>query len=203
MTQPDTREVWLQPVGLLALCPLLAVGNTLLTASCMALLFLVSLTFVSVTMAVLGRGIAPDARILTLLLVSGVWVSVLDLCLKAFAFQLSEALGVYVPLVAANSLLLTVGEQSLRGKGAKAQAQVAVRSGLVAASWLLPLGLLREILGTGSLFSDSNLLPGLPGPLVVTAFTVPLLDSAAGALLALALAAAWVKGRARAAPDRA
>ena len=167
MTQPDTRAVWLQPVGLLALCPLLVVGSTLLTASCMALLFLVSLTLVSVTMAVLGRGIAPDARILTLLLVSGVWVTLLDLCLKAFAFPLSEALGVYVPLIAANSLLLSVGEQSLRGKGAKAEAGAAIRSGLVAASWLMPLGLLREVLGTGLLLSDSHLLPGLPEPMVV------------------------------------
>jgi len=203
MTQSETRAVWLQPVGLLALCPLLAVSSTLLTASCMAFLFLVSLTLVSVTMAVLGRGVAPDARVLALLLVSGVWVSVLDLCLKAWDFPLSEALGVYVPLIAANSLLLTVGEQSLRGKGAKAEAQAAFWSGLVAASWLVPLGFIRELLGTGSLLSDAHLLPGLPAPLVVTGFTVPLLQSAAGALLTMALAAAWLAGRGRTAPGRA
>ncbi len=196
MTRADTPAGLLPPVGLIALCPLLAVGGTLLTAACVALLFLLSLILVSVTMAVLGRSIGPDARVLTLLLVAGIWVTLLELLLQALAFPLSAALGVYVPLLAVNSLLLTVGEQSLRGKGPGFAVQAGFSTGLYAASWIVPLGLVREILGTGRLLSDAPLLPGLPEPLVLTTFTVPLLQTAPGALLVLALAGAWVAGRA-------
>jgi electron transport complex protein RnfE len=195
MTQPGTPGWSLNPVGLLALCPLLAAGGTLITAVCVALLFLVSLILVAVAMAVLGRCIAPESRILTLLLVSGAWVTLLDQLLQAFAYPLSVTLGVYVPLIAVNSLLLTVGEQSLRCGGPKLGAQAGIVPGLYAALWIVPLGLIREILGTGALLSDSQLLPGLPDPLVITTFTAPLLQTAPGAFLVLALAGAWVAGR--------
>lgn len=195
MTQAANPGLLLQPVGLLALGPLLAAAGTLLTAACVALLFLVTLTLVAVTMAALGRGISPDSRILTLLLVSGTWVTLLDLLLQAIAYPLWATLGVYVPLVAANSLLLAVGEQSLRGGSGKGPAQEGITLGLYAALWIVPVGLLREVLATGTLLSDSQLLPGLPGPLLVTTFTAPMLQTAPGALLVLALAGAWVAGR--------
>lgn len=192
MTQTGAQGWLLQPAGLLALCPLLAAGGTLLSATCVALLFLVSLMLVATTMAVLGRSVAPEWRILTLLLVSGIWVTVLDLLLQAFAYSLSVTLGVYVPLLAANSLLLTVGEQSLRCGDPKFAIRAGIMPGACAALWLVPLGMIREILGTGTLFSDTQLLPGLPDTLVIMTFPVPVLQSAPGAFLVLALAGAWV-----------
>lgn len=192
MTQPGTQGWSLQPAGLLALCPLLAVGGTLLSATCVALLFLASLILVATSMAVLGRSVAPEWRILTLLLVSGIWVTILDLMLQAFAYPLSVSLGIYVPLFAANSLLLIVGERSLRCGDPKFAARAGIMPGVYAALWIIPLGLVREVLGTGMLFSDTQLLPGLPDPLVIMTFPVPVLQSAPGAFLVLALAGAWV-----------
>ena len=193
------KPVWvLQPVGLLALCPLLAAGGTLLTASCIALLFLGTLTLVSVTLAMLGRCVSSESRILALLLVSGMWVTLLDLLLQALVFPLWATLGIYLPLIASNSLLLAVGEQSLRRGGGNFAVQAEIRLGSCCALWIIPLGLVREILGTGALLSDSQLLPGLPDPLVITSFTAPLLQTAPGTLLVLALAGAWAARRASA-----
>ena len=196
MNQSGTQGWLLEPVGLLALCPLLIAAGTLLQAVCIALLFLLSLILVALTMAALGRTIAPDFRILTLLLISGVWVTLLDLLLQAFAYSLWVALGIYLPLLAVNSLLLAVGEQSLRCEGGKFSVLAAMMPGVYSVIWLVPLGLIREILGTGALLSDSQLLPGLPDPVVITTFTLPVLQTAPGALLSLALAGAWFAGRA-------
>jgi len=195
MTQPAMPARLLPPVGLLALCPLLAAADTLLTAACVALLFLVLLFLVTSTMSALGRGVAPELRILMLVLISGIWVTLLDLALQAYAYRLSAALGMYVPLLAVNSLLLTLGEHSLRCGSARFGAQSGFIYGAWAALWIVPLGVVREILGTGALLSDSQILPGLPGPWVITSFPVPALQDAPGTLLVLALAAAWVMGR--------
>ena len=190
MTWPANPGWHLPPVGLLALCPLIAAGGTLLTAVCVALLFLVTLTLVSATMAALGRRVSPEARVLTLLLISGVWVTLIDLVLQACAYPLWATLGIYVPLLAANSLVLAVGEQSLRGVSGKRSVREGLALGGYAALWIVAIGLLREALGAGAVLSDAHLLSGLPGPFPVTAFTAPVLQTAPGALLLLALAAA-------------
>lgn len=189
------RDWQLPPVGLLALCPLIAAGNSVVTATCIALMFLILLTLVSGTMAVLGRSVSSELRILALLLISGIWVTLLDLTLQAVAFPLWTALGVYVPLIAANSLLLAVGEQSLRSGTGGQYLRTGLRLGGYAALWIIPMGLLREVVATGSLLSDSHLLPGLPGHVTITSFSIPLLQSTTGALLVLGLAAAWIAHR--------
>ncbi|MBI1733456.1 MAG: hypothetical protein HYR49_11920 [Gammaproteobacteria bacterium] len=180
----------LLPVGLLALCPLVAGAPTLLTATWIALCFLASLILVSVTLAGLGRSVAAEFRVLMTLLVSGIWVTLLDLALQAAAYPLSLALDIYLPLLAANSLVLTAGEQSLRGSGCADSLRRAIRQGVHAACWIIPIGLLREMLGTGHILSDSGLMPGLPGPVHVLPVEIPALASPSWALLILALVAA-------------
>lgn len=180
----------LQPVGLLALCPLIAGGGTLLTATCLALLFLVMLVLVSITMAALGRSVSSEVRILTLFLVSGVWVTLLDLLLQAIAYPLWATLDIYVPLLAANSLLLAAGEQSLRGGSLAGAAREGMSLGVHVTLWLIPMGLMREVLGGGVLLSDVQFVPGMTDSIPISTVALPILQSAPGALLLLALACA-------------
>lgn len=183
------------PVGLLALIPLLAAAPTLLTALAMALLFLVSVALTCGSMAALGGSVASGLRILALFLVAGTWVSLLDLALQALAWPLWHSLDMYVPLVAANSLVLACGEDALRMGRPLAACRAGLSLGAQAACWLIPLGLVRELVGRGAVFSDAGFVPGLPGPFTAGAMEMPLLLGPAGAFLLLALAAAsaaWI-----------
>lgn len=190
----------LPPVGLLALVPLLAGAHTLLSAAAMGTVFLVSLALACGTMAALGGSVATGMRILALFLVAGTWVTLFDLALQALAWPLWQSLDMYLPLVAANALVLARGEDALR----TGHPAVAFRSALVlgarATCWLLPLGMVRELLGRGAVLSDGDQVQGMPGPFLSGAGEIPILLGPAGALLLLALAAAlvaWLDGRLR------
>lgn len=188
------------PVGLLALIPLLAAAPTLLTAVAMAMLFLVSIALTCGSMAALGGCVASGLRILALFLVAGTWVSLLDLALQALAWPLWHSLDMYVPLVAANSLVLACGEDALRAGRPLAACKAGIWLGTRVACWLIPLGLVRELLGRGAVLSDAGIVAVLPGPFSAGAVEMPLLLGPAGALLLFALAAAmaaWIGGRMR------
>lgn len=186
---PDTM-LSLPPVGLLALCPLLAAADTLLSASSLALLFLVTLVLVQGTLALMGGSVATGLRVIALFLVGGFWVSLVDLGLQAWHAPMRDALGLYVPLLAANTLVLAGGELALRGGGVATAMGSGFRLGVAAAVWMVPLGLVRELLGRGAVLTDAALAPGVPGPFTVGSFSLPLLQGAPGAFLVLALAAA-------------
>lgn len=188
----DTPDAMLSlpPVGLLALCPLLAAADTLLSASCMALLFLVTLVPVHGTLALMGGSIATGLRVIALFLVCGFWVSLVDIGLQAWNAPMRDSLGLYVPLLAANVLVLAGGELALRGGGVATALGSGVRLGVAAAVWIVPLGLVRETLGRGAVLTDAALAPGVPGPFTVGSFSMPLLQGPPGAFLLLALAAA-------------
>lgn len=186
------REWPLPPVGLLALCPLLAAADTLLSALCLASVFIATLALVRGTAAWLGAAVATELRVIVLFLAAGSWVTVADLALQATLWPVRDALGFYVPLLAANALMLASAEQALRGPEPVAAMRTGFRLGVVAAAWLIPLGLVRELLGRGGVFTDAAAIPAWPGPFTLGAPVLPLLQDAPGALLLLALAAALV-----------
>jgi Na+-translocating ferredoxin:NAD+ oxidoreductase RnfE subunit len=162
-------------VGLLALCPLIAGGRSLLTAACISLGFVVTLVLVSITLAGLGRGVATDFRVLTIFVVSAIWVTVYDLAFQAAVFPLSIELNQYIPLLAANSLVFAIAEQSLRGGGVFRAARRAAVQGAHASCWLIPAGLFRELLGTGRLFAHPASVSWLPDGVQVLPFALPAL----------------------------
>lgn len=180
----------LRPVGILALCPLLGAGETLLTSAVLAVLFLSVLTLASGTMALLGRAIATDLRVLAIFIVAGFWVTLCELLVQANWFALAATLEIYLPLLAANCLVLAAAEISLRGVGPVAALTTGSVLGAEAAAWLVPMGTLREVLGQGAILSDAGLLPGMPGPIELMPLSAPIFQQPAGAFLLLAAGAA-------------
>lgn len=151
-------------VQLLGLSPLLAMSRSLATALGLALATLAVLVGASVAVALL-RNRTPDAvRIPVVLLLIATFAGCIELLLQAYRYPLYQALGIFVPLIAANGALLASAATSSQHSLAHA-ARSGLWTGLGFAGALILLGALRELLGQGTLGSQLDLLfgPGAAG----------------------------------------
>ncbi|MDR9825524.1 electron transport complex subunit E [Vibrio sp. FNV 38] len=145
---------------LLALCPLLAVTNGATNGLGLGL----ATTFVMITsnvMTSLSRNIISKAiRIPMNILIIATLVSVTDLLLHAFLAPLHAVLGLFIPLIVTNCAILG----RVEAFASKQTPVKAVIDGLamgVGFTWVLVvLGAIREVLGTGQIFTNAALLLG-------------------------------------------
>ena len=140
-------------VQLLGLCPLLAVSNSLANAAGMAVATLAVL-MISSTLVALLRPLIPTAvRLPAFVLIIASTTTGIELLMQAYALALYQALGIFIPLIVTNCLILGRAEAfAVRTTPAAALAD-ALWMGLGFASVLLLLGALRELLGSGTLGS--------------------------------------------------
>lgn len=151
-------------VQLLGLSPLLAMSRSLATALGLGLATLAVLVAASVAVALL-RNRTPDAvRMPLFLLLIATFTGCIELLLQAYRYPLYQALGIFVPLIAANGVLLASADTSSRHSLATA-ARDGLLTGLGFAGVLIVLGALRELLGQGTLGNHLDLLfgPGAAG----------------------------------------
>lgn len=148
-------------VQLLGLSPLLAMSRSVVTALGLGLATLAVLVATSVAVALL-RNRTPDAvRIPVFLLLIATFTGCIELLLQAYRYPLYQALGIFVPLIAANGALLASADVSRR-RSLAAATRGGLLTGLGFAWVLILLGALRELLGQGTLCRHMELLFG-PG----------------------------------------
>jgi len=181
-----SRYVSVHPVGTtaLGLGPLVASSTTLLSALTICLAF--TLTFLLSALTVSGlRGLIPQRfRLVFLLLISSVWVTVVDLIFQACIYDLRMTQGIYVTLLAMNSLILMLLEKDSLALPLTA---VAIRTLIIASvpvTICLVTGSLRELLTHGGVLTDVGLLfPDLITGASTAYIALPLFDTVAGAFL--------------------
>ncbi len=149
-------------VQLLGLCPLLAVTGTVINAIGMAL----ATTFVLVTSNTcvsLIRGFASDAiRLPAFVMIIASAVTCIEILMQAYSYELFQILGIFLPLITTNCLILGRAE-AFASKNAIGPAIFdGLMMGLGFSLILLLLGALREMVGTGAIFANMDLLFG-PG----------------------------------------
>jgi electron transport complex protein RnfE len=149
-------------VQLLGLCPLLAVTasvvNAIGLAAATALVLVCSNTSVS-----LIRNIVSDAiRLPAFVMIIASAVTCIELLMQAFTYELYEILGIFLPLITTNCVILGRAD----GFASRNSLAPAAYDGLIMGAGfglvLVLLGALRELLGTGALFANMDLLFG-PG----------------------------------------
>jgi electron transport complex protein RnfE len=173
---------------LLALCPLLVAATSLIQGAVLSLVFLFVFCMAAVSASACRRLVPPEAETACLLILAAAWVSIADLVLQAAAFPLREALGIYVPIMAGNWLLLVhLGESALTRRPGRALA-AAFGVGIRVALLVTAAAALRELAATGALLEDAPWLPGRHDAPI----TLPIFAAAPGAFLALALLVAAV-----------
>mgnify|MGYP001824289982 FL=1 len=149
-------------VQLLGLCPLLAVTGTVVNALGLA----VATTMVLVcsnTAVSLIRNIVSDAvRLPAFVMIIAAAVTCIELLMQAFAYELYQILGIFLPLITTNCVILGRAD----GFAAKHSLGPSIYDGLIMglgfSCVLVLLGALRELSGTGALFANMDLLFG-PG----------------------------------------
>ena len=147
-------------VQLLGLCPLLAVSTSTVNALSLASATLFVL-LVSNASILLIRNVIPDTIRLpiTIMLISAA-VSVTELLMQAHRYQLYKTLGIFLPLITVNGIILIQADAVARKNAPLALLYHGLIIGVGFGAVLVLLGAIRELLGTGALFTDMHLLFG-------------------------------------------
>lgn len=136
----------------LGLCPALAVTNTLVNGVSMGLATLVVLVASAASVSLVRRFIAPQVRIAAYVAIIATIVTVTDLFLQAKFPGVSKALGPYVPLIITNCIIFGRVEAFAQKNPMLPTIMDALGTGLGFTFALMAMGIIREILGFGSIF---------------------------------------------------
>ncbi|SDK32955.1 electron transport complex protein RnfE [Ferrimonas sediminum] len=147
-------------VQLLGLCPLLAVSNTLTNAIGLGLATMVVLVCSNVLVSLLRNSIPGEVRIPIYVMIIAALVTCVQLLVNAYAYGLYLSLGIFLPLIVTNCVIIGRAE-AFASKNSVAHA--AFDGFMMSTGFLIVLSLLggiREMLGQGTLFDGADLLLG-------------------------------------------
>ena len=97
-------------------------------------------------------------RVLAILLVNASWAASMELLLKAFFFDITIELGIYLPLLAMNSFLILSLQNTALLNDPLASLRTNLRQGTFVVMIICCVGLTRELLTHGALFTDAEFL---------------------------------------------
>lgn len=145
---------------MLALCPTMAVTGTATNGLGMGLATTAVLAVTNLLVSLLRGIVIPEVRIPAFILIIATMVSIVDMTMNAWLHELHKVMGLFVPLIVVNCLILGRAE-SFASKQSVLPAAVdglAMGAGLTFA--LALIGAVRELIGSGTLFADASLLLG-------------------------------------------
>ncbi|MEQ2456083.1 electron transport complex subunit RsxE [Flavonifractor hominis] len=137
-------------VQLLGMCSVLAITTTLFNGLGMGVSVLVILTLANIIISLLRKIIPNNIRIACFIVVIAGFVTIVDLCLQAFLPSLSASLGLFIPLIVVNCIILGRAESFAYKNGPVASALDGVFQGLGYTMVLVIMCVVREFLGNGT-----------------------------------------------------
>lgn len=168
-------------VQLLGLCPLLAVTSTVVNGVGLGLATMVTL-IVSNTLVSLIRGfVRSEVRLPVFVLIIACVVTMIELAMKAFFYDLYLVLGIFIPLIVTNCAIIGRAEGFASKNPVGASALDGFMMGFGFLLVLALLGGIREVIGFGTLFANANLMFGE----AASALTIVLNADYGGFLLAV------------------
>ncbi|MGM3160659.1 electron transport complex subunit E [Dickeya undicola] len=147
-------------VQLLGLCPLLAVTSTATNALGLGLATTLVLICTNIAVSALRRWVPGEIRIPIYVLLIASVVTVVQMLINAYAYGLYQSLGIFIPLIVTNCIVIGRAEAFASKNTVILSALDGLFMGLGATSALFVLGAIREILGNGTLFDGADLLLG-------------------------------------------
>ena len=168
-------------VQLLGLCPLLAVSGTVINGLGLGLATTLVLAGSNVTVSLVRNLVRPELRIPTFVLIIACFVTAVELLMKAFIYDLYLVLGIFIPLIVTNCVIIARAESfaSKNNVGRSLLDGLSMGAGFTLV--LVTLGTLREIVGHGTLFAQAELMFGEGAQWL----TITLIDDYRGFLLAI------------------
>jgi electron transport complex protein RnfE len=165
---------------LLGLCPTLAVSNSVKNGLGMGLAATMVLLGSNIIISALRRYIPSQIRIPCYIVIIAAFVTIIELLLKAYLPALDKALGIFVPLIVVNCIILGRAEAFASKNGIIASIFDALGMGAGFILALLVISSIRELIGAGTLMGF-QIIPGFqpaiimilpPGALMTLAFLI-------------------------------
>ena len=187
---------------MLGLCPLLAVSSNLVNAVSLGLATIVVMLLSNFAISALRALIPYEIRIPVFILIIAALVTVIDLAFNAFLHDLYLVLGIFIPLIVTNCIVLARVEAFAAKNGLRAATLDGLMMG-VGFVWVIALlGAVREFIGQGTLFAGIEMIfPSLSGiqilPEDYPGFLIAMLPPGAFFVLGLLIAGRnWLDARA-------
>ena len=168
-------------VALLGLCPLLAVTNNVVNAITLGLATTFVLVASNLSVSLFRNHIRKEVRIPIFVLLIASFVTLVDLIMQSFFYDMYLILGIFVPLIVTNCAILARAE-SFASKNTWDKSVIdGLMMGVGFTLVLVLLGAMRELIGNGTLFDQADLIFGELG----LNLKVILIDQYKGTLIAL------------------
>lgn len=169
-------------VLMLGMCPTLAVTSSAINGLGMGLSTTVVLVFANLLISMFRKVIPDGVRMPAFIVIVASLVTVVDFMLKAYVQALSAALGVYIPLIVVNCIILGRAESYASKNPVLPSIFDGIGMGLGFTIGLTLIGLVRELLGAGQIFGAQvlslswftpiTIFVMAPGAFLVLAFLV-------------------------------
>ena len=140
-------------VLLLGMCPTLGTTSSALNGMSMGLATMAVLIFSNLIISLIKNLIPDMVRIPSFIVVIASLVTILQMLIKAFAPEIDKSLGLFIPLIVVNCIILGRAEAFAAKTGPVSSVMDGIGMGLGFTLALTLLGATRELLGTGKIFS--------------------------------------------------
>ena len=147
-------------VQLLGLCPLLAVTASTVNALGLAAATLFVLVVSNASVSVIRSVVSDTIRLPVFVMIIAAAVTATELLMQAYSYELYQILGIFLPLITTNCIILGRADAFARKNPLPAAIYDGFMMGVGFGAVLVLLGVIRELLGTGALFADMQLLFG-------------------------------------------
>ena len=168
-------------VQLLGLCPLLAVTSTAANGIGLGLATLFTLVISNGIIAAIKDFVRSEIRLPVFVLIIASVVTLIELLMKAWFFDLYLILGIFIPLIVTNCAIIGRAESFASKNNVKASIVDGFMMGFGFLIILVILGAAREIIGSGTLFHNIDLMFGPASQVLTIQFS----ESYQGFLLAV------------------
>jgi electron transport complex protein RnfE len=176
----------------LGLCPTLAITTTLNNALGMGVAVIVVLTLANTIVSMLRKVTPTDIRIPVYIVIIATLVTMVEMLMQAFTTELYVALGVFIPLIVVNCIILGRAE-AFASKNKVLDSMIdGVGMGLAFTFSLIMLAVIRQLLATGglNLVNPFNQAVLFDFTIIPIEYTISLFNQPAGAFITFAFIAA-------------
>ncbi len=139
-------------VQVLGMCPTLAVTTSAFNGLGMGLAATSVLALSNVVISIIRKSVPKNLRIPIFITVIATFVTILDLLMHAFTYDLWKTLGLFIPLIVVNCIIMGRAEAFASKNGVWAAFLDGLGIGLGFTGSLVLLGTVRELLGNGTVF---------------------------------------------------
>ena len=159
----DENPTFVQVIGM---CPTLGVTSSAINGIGMGLAATAVLVFANIFVSLLRKVIPDTVRIPCFIVVIATFVTIIEFVMKAYVPSLYATLGLFIPLIVVNCLILARAEAFASKNGPFDAAMDGIGMGLGFTVGLGVLGLVREFIGSGTAFGITVLPEAFPRTLL-------------------------------------